>query len=122
MRRKPEMPRSFAVSRKLFSAAGVMMPLVLIFLVALLSTELRAQGPALTTISEVSYRGGHAMARVINSANIASQQRGGNDGVRGSVREIGLPLPRTAADCETAALARLDDSGQGWIGEYKAWS
>ena len=79
--------------------------------------------PAANETIEVSYRGqGHAMARVINSASIAAHQRGGDDGVRGSVREIGLPVPRTSADCETAALALLDDSGQGWSGEYRAWS
>jgi hypothetical protein len=79
--------------------------------------------PAGTYYVEVSYRGrGHAMARVINSASIAAHQRGGDDGVRGSVREIGIPAVRTSVDCETAALALLDDAGQGWIGEYKAWS
>src|SRR5208337_4215582 len=70
-----------------------------------------------------SYRGqGHAMARVTNSASILAHRGGGDDGVRGSVREIGLPVARTSADCETAALALLDDSGQGWAGEYQAWS
>jgi hypothetical protein len=79
--------------------------------------------PAANELIEVSYRGqGHAMARVINSASIAAHQRGGDDGVRGTVREIGLPVPRTSADCETAALALLDDAGQGWSGEYQAWS
>jgi hypothetical protein len=79
--------------------------------------------PAANELIEVSYRGqGHAMARVINSASIAAHQRSGDDGVRGSVREIGLPVPRTDADCETAALALLDDAGQGWSGEYQAWS
>jgi hypothetical protein len=79
--------------------------------------------PAANELIEVSYRGqGHAMARVTNSASIAAHQRGGDDGVRGSVREIGTPVPRTSADCETAALALLDDSGQGWSGEYQAWS
>jgi hypothetical protein len=79
--------------------------------------------PAANELIEVNYRGrGHAMARVTSSASIAAHQRGGDDGVRGSVREIGLPLPRTSADCETAALALLDDSGQGWSGEYQAWS
>ncbi|MGO9865020.1 MAG: hypothetical protein ACLPLR_15535 [Terriglobales bacterium] len=79
--------------------------------------------PALSELIEVSYRGqGHAMARVIDPASIAAHQRGGDDGVRGSVREIGLPVPRTSADCETAALALLDDAGQGWVGEYQAWS
>ena len=79
--------------------------------------------PAANELIEVSYRGqGHAVARVIDSASIAAHQRGGDDGVRGSVREIGLPVPRTSADCETAALALLDDAGQGWSGEYQAWS
>jgi hypothetical protein len=79
--------------------------------------------PAANETIAVSYRGqGHAMARVTDSASIAAHQRGGDDGVRGSVREIGMPVPRTSADCETAALALLDDSGQGWSGEYQAWS
>lgn len=79
--------------------------------------------PAANELIEVSYRGqGHAMARVINSASIAAHRRGGDDGVRGSVREIGIPIARTSADCETSALALLDDSGQGWTGEYQAWS
>jgi len=79
--------------------------------------------PATNELIEVSYRGeGHAIARVINSASIAAHQRGGDNGVRGSVREIGLPVPRTSADCEIAALALLDDAGQGWSGEYQAWS
>ena len=72
---------------------------------------------------EVTYRAqSHAMARVINSLGIAANQRGGDDGVRGSIREIGIPVPRTSSDCETAALALLDDAGQGWSGEYQAWS
>jgi len=79
--------------------------------------------PAANQLLEVSYRGQyHSMARVTNSASIAAHQRGGDDGVRGSVREIGMPLPRTSADCETAALALLDDAGQGWAGEYQVWS
>ena len=78
--------------------------------------------PAANELLEVSYRGqSHAIARVINSANIETHQRGGDDGVRGSVREVGLPLPRTSADCEIAALALLDDAGPGWSGEYQAW-
>jgi hypothetical protein len=79
--------------------------------------------PAANELIEVTYRGqGHAMARVSNSASIVAHQRGGDDGVRGAVREIGLPVPRTDADCEIAALALFDDAGQGWSGEYKAWS
>lgn len=79
--------------------------------------------PAANELIEVTYRGqSHAMARVINSASIAAHQRGGDDGVRGSVREIGIPVPRTDADCEIAALALYDDAGQGWSGEYQTWS
>jgi hypothetical protein len=79
--------------------------------------------PAANELIEVSYRGQRrAMARVTNSASIVAHQRGGDDGVRGSVREIGIPVPRTSADCETAALSLLDDAGQGWAGEYQAWS
>ena len=33
-----------------------------------------------------------------------------------------MPIPRTSADCETATLALLDDTGQGWAGQYRAWS
>ncbi|MGA9352104.1 MAG: hypothetical protein WBV46_00340 [Terriglobales bacterium] len=72
---------------------------------------------------EVTYRSrGHAMARVVNSASISAHQNGADDGVRGAVRQVAIPLPRTSADCEIAALAVLDDAGQGWTGEYKAWS
>jgi hypothetical protein len=119
------MRRRFAVRNRYFPmAAEVLISLMLALMTALtLSTTLQAQGPALTTISEVSYRGqGHAMARVINSESIATHQRGGDDGVRGSIREIGIPTVRTSVDCETAALALLDDAEQGWIGEYQAWS
>jgi hypothetical protein len=58
---------------------------------------------------------------VINSASIAAHQHGGDNGVRGSIRELGIPLPRTSADCETAALALLDDAEQGWAGQYQTW-
>lgn len=79
--------------------------------------------PAANELLEVSYRGqGHSMARVRNSASIAAHQRGGDDGVRGSVREIVMPVPRTSSDCETAALALLEGPGQGWAGEYKTRS
>jgi hypothetical protein len=78
--------------------------------------------PAANQTIAVNYRGqDHAMARVTNSASILAHQRGGDDGVRGAVREIGTPVPRTSADCETAALALLDDA-QGWAGEYQAWA
>jgi hypothetical protein len=56
-RREQEMPRSFAMNNKCFPmAAEVVISLVLVLLMALtLSTTLQAQGPALTTISEVRY-------------------------------------------------------------------
>ncbi len=79
--------------------------------------------PAANELIQVSYRGqGHASARVTNAASIEAHQRGADDGIRGDVREIELPVPRTSADCETAALALLDDAGEGWTGEYQAWS
>jgi hypothetical protein len=79
--------------------------------------------PAANELIEVSYRGqSHAAARVIDSGSILAHSRGGDDGVRGSIREIGMPLPRTSQDCETAALALMDDAGQGWAGEYKTWT
>jgi hypothetical protein len=59
-RREQEMPRSFAENNKCFPmAAEVVISLVLALLIALtLSTRLQAQGPALTTISEVRYSDG----------------------------------------------------------------
>jgi len=79
--------------------------------------------PAANETIEVTYRSrGHAAGRVMNSASITAHQNGADDGVRGSVRHIDAPVPRTSADCETAALALLDDAGQGWMGEYQTWS
>jgi hypothetical protein len=79
--------------------------------------------PAANELIEVSYRGrGRARARVMDLVSVAAHRRGSDDGVRGGVRQIGLPAPRTSGDCETAALAMLDDAGQGWTGEYRAWS
>ena len=79
--------------------------------------------PAANEAIEVTYRGrGHAAARVINSASILAHQNGADNGVRSAVRQVALPVARTSADCETAALAILDDAGQGWTGEYQVWS
>jgi hypothetical protein len=79
--------------------------------------------PAANETIAVTYRSrGHAMGRVINAASIAAHKNGTDDGVRGSVRHIEAPAPRTSADCEMAALALLDDAGQGWMGDYQAWS
>ena len=57
-RREQEMPRSFAVNHERFPmAATVVISLLPAMLIALtLSTTLKAQGPALTTISDTVYR------------------------------------------------------------------
>jgi len=84
----------------------------------------QAQSPPTTTVSEVHYRGhGLALTRVINPDNIAAQANGSDDGVRAAVRDIKSPAPRSAVDCENAALALLDDAtGTAWTGEYQSWS
>jgi hypothetical protein len=58
MRRKQEMPRSFAVNNKFFQVAAEMLIYVAFLLLMALtsSTRLQAQGPALTTISDTVYR------------------------------------------------------------------
>jgi len=80
--------------------------------------------PALNELIQVQYRGlGRSMARVIDPVSIAAQQNGNDDGVRGLVREVKTPAPRTSADCENAALAILSDAGgAAWSGEYMIWS
>jgi hypothetical protein len=72
----------------------------------------------------VRYRGsGRAAARVTDPANINALQRGLDDGVRGLLRAVQSPSPRTSADCENAALALLDDlTRPGWVGEYRTWN
>jgi hypothetical protein len=95
--------------------------LLLPLLVALAVT---AQTLPTTTISEVHYRSlGPALARITNPASIAAQQRGIDNGLHGAVRHPKEPPARTAADCEIAALALLDDAtGLAWTGEYDVWS
>jgi hypothetical protein len=80
--------------------------------------------PAANELIEVHYRGrGRALARVTNPASIAALQRGIDNGLHGAVRHGKEPLARTAADCENAALALMDDStGPAWTGEYDTWS
>jgi len=80
--------------------------------------------PAANEVITVHYRGhGQALARVANPLSISAQVRGADNGVHGSVRNIKEPLSRTAADCENAALAMLDDSiNPAWTGEYETWS
>jgi len=72
----------------------------------------------------VSYRGwGRAVAEVVNATSIAGLANGSDDGVRGSVRILKAPSARTQADCESAALAILDDAvGAAWSGSYQTWS
>lgn len=78
----------------------------------------------LNTLIVASYRGsGRAVAEVVNSASVAALQKGADDGVRGMVRTMKTPSARTQADCESAALAILDDaSGVAWTGSYRTWS
>jgi len=80
--------------------------------------------PAANQYIEVHYRSlGHALARVTNPASIAAQHRGIDNGLHGTVRHPKEPPARTAADCEMAALALLDDAtGPAWTGEYDVWS
>ncbi|HWR34722.1 MAG TPA: hypothetical protein VN622_02490 [Clostridia bacterium] len=72
----------------------------------------------------VSYRGaGRAMARVTDPTSVSEHARQHDDGVRGAVLDLMLPPPRTAADCEKAGFAVLDDRTQpAWAGEYETWS
>lgn len=79
--------------------------------------------PAANELIEVSYRGrGRARARVTDPASVEAHRLGSDDGVRGGLRQVAMPAPRTSEDCEMAALAILDDAGQGWTGEYRIWS
>jgi hypothetical protein len=80
--------------------------------------------PAANQLIEVHYRSlGPALARVTNPASIAAQERGIDNGLHGAVRHPKEPPARTAADCEMAALALLDDAtGLAWTGEYDVWS
>jgi len=72
----------------------------------------------------VRYRGqGRTVARVTNPASIAAQQNGNDDGIRSVLRHVQTPEPRTAADCENAALALMDGAIDGpAAGEYDTWS
>lgn len=64
-----------------------------------------------------------ALARITDQGSIASLARAGDDGVRGAVRSVHLPSPRTQSECELATLALLDDATQpAWTGEYDVWS
>ncbi len=80
--------------------------------------------PAPNELIEVHYRGsGRSVARVQNSASIAAHASGSDDGLRGTVRQIGSPPTRTATDCENAALALLEYGNTvACAGEYETWS
>ncbi|MFL6299039.1 MAG: hypothetical protein ACJ71N_00360 [Terriglobales bacterium] len=80
--------------------------------------------PPSNTAIAVRYRGaGRALARLQDTASIAANANGTDDGTRGAVRHVLLPPPRTEPDCENAALALLDDSVQdAWKGSYALWS
>jgi len=80
--------------------------------------------PAANELITVSYRGrGRARARVTDPVSVVAHRHGTDDGVRGEVRHVLLPPPRTSVDCEYAALALLDDATeQCWSGEYQTWS
>ena len=80
--------------------------------------------PASNQLIEVHYRGqGRALARITTPASIAAQTCGIDNGLHGAVRHAKEPPARTAADCENAALAFLDDStGPAWKGSYETWS
>ena len=80
--------------------------------------------PASGELIEVRYRGhGQALARVTDPASVASHQNEADNGIRGVVLDVKAPQPRTAQDCENAALAILDDGGgEGWSGRYQTWS
>jgi hypothetical protein len=90
--------------------------------------------PALNEQIEAHFRGqygsdsllltaGRSMARVTNPASITAQQRGIDNGVRGLIRHVKSPPPRTSVDCENAALAVLSDGATaGWTGKYETWS
>jgi hypothetical protein len=84
--------------------------------------------PAVNEAIKVSYRSsGQAMARINSPESIATLANQSSsvpdDGVRHAVRRVALPLARTSADCENAALAILDDgTQQAWSGQYAAFS
>lgn len=80
--------------------------------------------PAPNELISVHYRGRQrALARVTDPGSIAAHARTDDDGIRGVVRGVQTPAPRTTADCENAALALLDDAtGTAWAGQYQAWN
>ena len=80
--------------------------------------------PAANEAITVSYRSrALSLARVMDPNSVSGLALGPDPGVRGGVRHVTAPPPRTTTDCETAALALLDDACQkAWAGEYEVWS
>ena len=68
----------------------------------------------------VSYRASaRAIARVQDAGSIASHNVGVDHGRRSRVQRMGVPPAPTSVDCESAALALLDDSVEkAWVGAY----
>jgi hypothetical protein len=81
-----------------------------------------ASAPEATEKIVVSYRAGaRAMARVSDSASIAAQAHGFDDGRRSAVLSVASPTPRTSEECEEAARAILSAAaGPAWRGEYRS--
>lgn len=66
---------------------------------------------------------GRALARVQDAASIAAHAGANDDGVRAAILRVKQPAARTSSDCETAALAALDDMTlAAWQGSYECWS
>ena len=80
--------------------------------------------PAPNELIEVRYRGmARSLARVVDQGSISANHRSGDDGIRGAVRNIQSPPPRSSVECEHAALAILEDAkGTAWSGDYTTWS
>lgn len=77
-----------------------------------------ASVPAPNEAIRVSYRtGAQAMARVNDETSISLR------GPRSAVCAVVAPTARTSVECESAALALLEDwTGAAWKGSYRVWS
>lgn len=72
----------------------------------------------------VTYRGSdQGQSRVNDAASIAALAAPGDDGIRAGVVQCKAPPARTSAECDSAALALLDDAVQTpWSGSCQALS
>jgi hypothetical protein len=85
------------------------------------STKQITQVPQIGDLMHISYRRpGAAIARVQNTSSITTEAAAwGDDGLRSLTRRDLSPLPRTAAECELAAAALVNDAGyQHYEGTY----